>query len=304
MSSIYEHLSKGGSKVDPQAPDMAIPERPHIVKPSKPPELTPFKILVLISVIVSVFASILTYTFYQKWRETRNERIDLVSRYEKLQNTSQALETRAAAYQASIEKVREQLQAFRAQRGDFENEIQRSRIEISNLRKKLLELEDKNNKLERETSSLKRQISSTEPVPAVTAGSFAPVQPVRPQAEDYAEPSVSEQFPQNRTVETSRTTEAAPPGGTGSMEGREGERSETSSSPQVMTVNRKFNFVVVNLGLDDNLKMGGRLGVMRDGRQIGTLEIEKLYDNFAAATIQNEREDMQIQEGDVVALLS
>ena len=67
-----------------------------------------------------------------------------------------------------------------------------------------------------------------------------------------------------------------------------------------MTVNRKFDFVVVNLGSRDNLRMGDRLEVLRDGKSIASVEVEKLYDNFAAATIVEERKNAQIQEGDSI----
>jgi hypothetical protein len=69
---------------------------------------------------------------------------------------------------------------------------------------------------------------------------------------------------------------------------------------QVMTVNRKFNFVVINLGLKDGVKMGDRVVTERDGKPSGVAEVEKLYDSFSAATIVEERESGAIREGDAV----
>ena len=71
-------------------------------------------------------------------------------------------------------------------------------------------------------------------------------------------------------------------------------------TPEVLTVNRKFNFVVINLGSQDGMKIGDKAEIVRDGRTIGTVEIEKLYDSFSAATILKEDGKNQIREGDRV----
>jgi DNA gyrase/topoisomerase IV subunit A len=72
---------------------------------------------------------------------------------------------------------------------------------------------------------------------------------------------------------------------------------------KVLVVNREFNFVVVNLGSKDGLKTGSRLAVFQQGRQIGTVEVERLYDNMSAANVVAEEKKGQVQEGDTVRLL-
>lgn len=69
---------------------------------------------------------------------------------------------------------------------------------------------------------------------------------------------------------------------------------------QVLTVNRKFNFVVVNFGIKDNAKVGDSLQLQRGGKTIAEAKIEKIYDNFAAAAIVKESKDTPIQEGDQI----
>jgi len=69
---------------------------------------------------------------------------------------------------------------------------------------------------------------------------------------------------------------------------------------KVLTVNRKYNFVVVNLGTNDGLKMGDQLQVMKNGVGSATLKIEKLYDKFSAATITDEKLNDKVTEGDAV----
>lgn len=77
-----------------------------------------------------------------------------------------------------------------------------------------------------------------------------------------------------------------------------GEVAETQG-PQVMTVNTKYNFIVVNLGLHDQIKLGDTLKISRNGKQIGKANVEKIYDNFAAAAIV--QGSQEIKEGDSAA---
>jgi hypothetical protein len=72
------------------------------------------------------------------------------------------------------------------------------------------------------------------------------------------------------------------------------------TGPRVLTVNRKFNFVVVNLGLKDGIKMGEQLKVFRAGVECATLQTEKLYDKFSAASIVKEDSSDPVREGDEV----
>lgn len=75
---------------------------------------------------------------------------------------------------------------------------------------------------------------------------------------------------------------------------------EVSVDAKVLTVNRKFNFVVVNMGLKDGLKIGDQLKVVKGGADSATVQVEKLYDRFAAATILTEDPKDQVVEGDAV----
>lgn len=75
-----------------------------------------------------------------------------------------------------------------------------------------------------------------------------------------------------------------------------------ATNSRVLTVNRKFNFIVVNVGLRDNLKMGDTVNVVRDGKTVGSASVEKIYDNFAAANITKEPKNAPIAEGDSISI--
>lgn len=73
---------------------------------------------------------------------------------------------------------------------------------------------------------------------------------------------------------------------------------------KVLVVNREFNFVVINLGSKDGIKAGSRFAVLKGDRQIGTVEVERLYDNLCAANVLVEEKKGQLQEGNAVRLIS
>jgi hypothetical protein len=77
-----------------------------------------------------------------------------------------------------------------------------------------------------------------------------------------------------------------------------------SLAGKVLVVNREFNFVVINLGSKDGVKAGSRFAVLQGDRQVGTVEVERLYDNLCAANVLVEEKKGQLQEGSAVRLIS
>lgn len=76
--------------------------------------------------------------------------------------------------------------------------------------------------------------------------------------------------------------------------------SPAEKAAQVLTVNSKFNFVVLNLGMKDKVKMGDKFTVERSGKKTGSIQVEKIYENFAAATIVEQTNNQSIKEGDEI----
>lgn len=68
---------------------------------------------------------------------------------------------------------------------------------------------------------------------------------------------------------------------------------------QVLSINEKFNFVVINWGSKDDLKLGDGIQFLREGKGVGEATVEKLYDNFAAATVTKQPSEDPIREGDL-----
>ncbi len=71
---------------------------------------------------------------------------------------------------------------------------------------------------------------------------------------------------------------------------------------KVLVVNREFKFVVVNLGERDGVRAGQFLELSRSGRPVARVQVERVYDNMAAANMLPEAMKMEIKEGDQVRL--
>lgn len=65
-------------------------------------------------------------------------------------------------------------------------------------------------------------------------------------------------------------------------------RAEGELEGKVLVVNRDYNFVVVDIGLKDDIKMDTVLTLFRDGKYVGEAKVEKIYDTMSAATISKE----------------
>jgi len=71
-------------------------------------------------------------------------------------------------------------------------------------------------------------------------------------------------------------------------------------SANVMVVNKKFHFVVTNIGKADGVELETELDIYRSGEFVAKTKVEKLYDKMSAATILPGWENAAIREGDQV----
>ena len=74
---------------------------------------------------------------------------------------------------------------------------------------------------------------------------------------------------------------------------------------KVLVVNREYDFVVMSLGSKDGVKKGARFAVLRGDKQLLSVEVDKVYDNMAAANmLEEEKKGSEVKEGDTVRLIS
>ena len=69
---------------------------------------------------------------------------------------------------------------------------------------------------------------------------------------------------------------------------------------KVLAVNRPFQFVVVNLGNEENLSVGSVLSIYRGSDFIGRIQVEEVREDVAACRILSEWTREEIREEDLV----
>ncbi len=73
---------------------------------------------------------------------------------------------------------------------------------------------------------------------------------------------------------------------------------------KVLVVNREFGFAVMNLGSKDGIASGTIFSVWKQDKEVGKVQVERIYENMSAANIIGEPQKGQIQEGDSVRQVS
>lgn len=238
--------------------------------------LKPLKAGIVASFVLSVAALIGAIWLYQSFDAEKQERLNFETGQKEVIENAKSLQDQVAQYKAVIDRMREQISGSAEERKQFKKEFEDNEKEISNLQAKMKELESRNQKMTAETEAIKKQLASAN-------------EEISSKAEELT--SAREQLTQTQTqlVAAETTIDTAGAGA-----------AAAASSPVVLSVNRKYNFAVVNLGKKEGLKIGDQLNVFREGKPVAVVEVEKLYDSFSAATIVKETKDNQVNEGDEI----
>lgn len=273
------------------------------------------KLGVFFAFILSLVAAGGAYYLYQHLTAERNIRIDLEKKYDStrervlnLQSEKEQIKAAKEQFEAESEDYRRKAQEYESQvsrlknetskiisvRTDLEKQLQDKSSQVAEMEQKIVELQQKAEEAMRACNVTPADIKETlsqEEVSSPLANEGGLV---------FSSPGVTSASVPTSVMAVPQSEVVSP--------GISSVLSPTSSVPldivrgsKVLTVNRKFNFVVVNLGLKDGLKMGDSLKVIKSGRVSATLQVEKLYDKFAAATIVTEDQQIQVMEGDEVS---
>ncbi len=63
------------------------------------------------------------------------------------------------------------------------------------------------------------------------------------------------------------------------------QKTEKILTGKILTVNKEFNFVIINLGKKDNLKKGMVFLVYRENKLIGKIEVEETFKDMSSCLI-------------------
>ncbi|MFH1777744.1 MAG: hypothetical protein ABH952_09345 [Candidatus Omnitrophota bacterium] len=72
---------------------------------------------------------------------------------------------------------------------------------------------------------------------------------------------------------------------------------------RIVSVNKYFDFVIIDLGEQDGLKAGEVLGIFKGRDAVGEVQIEKLYEEISAAAILPNSQKDRLEAGDMVKAL-
>lgn len=171
----------------------------------------------------------------------------------------------AEAKNAKIAEISELLESEKSEKTTLAQELESAKADDEEAQRKLASLQDEKEQLEGQLQEAKSQ------------GQAAVTQPQTQPAVDLGKVSVGKPVSQMTSPE---------------LPGKMG---------RILVVNDEFNFVVVSFGKNDGLEGGEVLNIYRDGKLIGKVQVEKLYDAISAATILDGKAGVY-KEGDTVKL--
>ena len=264
-----------------------------------------------------------------KYDQVKEKIIMVQSEKEQIAAKSEEYRTKAEAMQGQLETLQTAQQRIDSEKAALEEQLKTHQTMVADLQQKMVELEKKAREAqaacgvtpadlrtgavpaavpvsgtsasEAETSQLVfKPVTSGGDSVAVPMPPVVPAEPVAIEPAPAAVPAAQEdsavvatpapEVPAVTAVEPAPVEAAAPSAAPAAA----------TTGAKVLTVNRKFNFVVINQGLQEGLKMGDKLKVFKNGKENATVQIEKLYDRFSAATLLEEDPKLQVVEGDEI----
>ncbi|MBI4313884.1 MAG: hypothetical protein HY594_03620 [Candidatus Omnitrophica bacterium] len=276
--------------------------------------------LTIVLVFVSVIATFAAVTFYMGrsseqakriFAETRlEEELRLKAALEKerddLTQAKTELEARAQELDGKVATLSEQAQQLEGQIAEEKRNSTTAREELATVRK---QAEDARNRLEAERRNAADELAKTKQDTRRLQDELKSLR----EAKEALERRVKEVMSGEDSLDTIVVTPgAAPlipvnPGAATNFPAAQAtapSRAVTSvagsSTGKVLVVNREFNFIVVNFGDRDGMRAGQILEVVRGGKPIAKVQVERVYENMSAANIMPENAKADIKEGDQV----
>jgi len=264
------------------------------------------KFITVLAFVASAASLTGNWFLFQQLRSEQGARAEIESQQLQLEERNNFLESeaaRVAQYQGELERLRSQLKGLVSQRDTIKKELDGAYGQISALKKQIQNLESEKQAL---TSQLNVGQATEDAI--VREASRIATLPAPPLVVVETKPSAEQEKESKETKEPKKETKAAK----GKEAAQKAKVAKAEPIPaklagdqrplQVLSVNRQFKFVVVNVGIRGNLKVGAVLRVEQGGKLIGRVQVEKLYENFSACNIIEESKTNQIKEGDLVRL--
>lgn len=222
------------------------------------------KFFIVLSFVFSLVAFISALFLFKQLQTERKSKSSMEAEQIQFRDKSKSMEEQTAQFKNEAEDLKNQIAGLSKERDNLKKMTDDKQNQLATLQ----------GQLQKVTSELNDMKKKAQNIVNVASGATTPADPSKAAA-----------------VSTAVTPAA---------QSVQPVSAQAAKKPQVLTVNRKFNFVVVNLGMKDQMKVGDVLNVEKNGKISGAVKIEKLYENFSAAAIENENSNSPIAEGDLI----
>lgn len=231
-----------------------------------------------------------------KLQDDFNDKEKLKNQYKKKLNElfreSTSLEVQISQIKKIYDKSEQQLAAVEKAISTSQDEIKKLLFEKKELRDKISLAETEIKKLEERLSILKQTTKALERhhkrMMRISKIKTVPISETKKTSEIA---SISPEIPAEITAEIPSETSSVYYTERASIEG------------EVLVVNREFNFIVISLGKQDDLKEGDRLSVYDGDKLLGQVYIETVRENISAATGGKDLDAYRMRAGNKVCLV-
>lgn len=240
------------------------------------------RFFIVIGFFIAMAAALASFSIFGSFRKEQAQRLDAESKYIQAQEAASSaradlkqIESRQGDLEAQIEALKKTEREVKTKLAGKDTEIQALKTDIKAKEDEILSLQKKVEDLRRSAATALATNQAVVPATVTT--------PVVATPKPFEKPAQLV-LPPTPTGAAAVIPAEAPP----------------STDSRILTVNRKFNFVVINVGLRDGLRMGDKVEILQEGKVKATAQIEKIYDKFSAATLLNEDKSNPAHEGDAI----
>ena len=246
--------------------------------------------------IISLFAAAGVFYLYQKEFaqniklqaqvvELENRQRQTADQLEESKKVATELTLKLQEAKGKMDSMSNELSQEKAAHLETSNKLEQLKDDLSNQKSLRQDLENKLAQLQEDSKQIKEQIRIMQEQKAALE------QKIKNLEEGSSNVELGKVVVNNEEVAPANA--AAAPGRNvvlPSSNGLEG---------KVMIVNKEFNFVVINLGSKDKVKVGDEFLVYRSGRTVGEIKVEKVHEFMSAAGFPVDLKDA-IRENDTV----
>lgn len=249
------------------------------------------KIGIFFAFLLSIAAAAGAYYLYQNLTEERAIRTTLQQQYDDEKMRAMNLQSEKEQIRAAKDQYQSESEEYQRRIRQTEGQLEQLKVTAENLTEARMSLEQELQEKDARMEEMENKIAELQKQAedAMRACNITP--------EDL---KATLKTPENELTFTSPTATGATAVTASATSSGTAVQAPLSTIPRILTVNRKFNFVVVNLGSKDGIKMGDQLTVYKAGVPSAVIQIEKLYDKFSAASIVKEDPRDQVKEGDEI----